>query len=242
MAGAVSSSYYAPGQPGNQNWLSQGPHGDEWVNPNGYINTWDPTHQTYLNTGRQDAGYLQNQHYQQEASRQAGIDAENSRRTAAHDAALDALRAQISAAYSGPGAYIGAGGGMPEDHSSYDNSADRNSMDASYAGAKDKVGVQNQSNLRALRDQLSRRGLTGSGLEGRGTADVLRGGGADLTSVLRQQVQDQTNNQREFYTDQRQGNRQIGMANMNLAEQAREADMADRRQRLSSLFQMSASY
>lgn len=242
MPGAVSSSYYGPGQPGNQNWLAHGPNSDEKVDANGYINLWDHVHQSYMNTGRQDQGYLQNQHYQQEASRQAGIDAENSRRTAAHDAALDALRAQIGAAYSGPGAYIGAGGGVSEDHSSYDNSADKNSMDASYAGAKDRVGVQNQSNLRTLRDTLSRRGLTGSGLEGRGTADVLQGGASDLTSVLRQQVGDQTNNQREFYGDQRAGNRQIAAGNADRGERAREADMADRRERLSTLFSMASRY
>lgn len=243
MAGAMSSSAYGPGQPGNQNWLSQGPHGDTYIDPNGYINSWDATHQTYLNSGRQDQGFLNNRQQQADNARQAQIDAENSRRSAAHDAAFDALRNQITQAYSGPAAMIGAGpGATPEDHSSYDSSPDAQAANATYGAAKDKVGQQTTGALKGLQNQLAARGLSGSGLESAGYGKIYAGGASDLSASVRQQATEDAGHEREFYDTQRAGNRQTQQFNADLGERQQEAAAQQRSSALQSLLSVVSRY
>lgn len=223
MPGTVASSFYAPGQPGNQNWLSQGEHTDRYIDPNGYVNNWDATHQRYLNTGAVDPGWANENQRGIDNRRYDEVTAENAKRTAAHDAALDALRAQIAQA-SGGGYAGGGAGATPEDHTPYDSSPDARAANAGYGAAKDKVGLQTQGALKGLQNELGRRGLSGSGLQSAGIGQVYAGGAADLSGVVRQQVQDQSHQEHEYYDTQRAGNRQTQQFNADLGE--RQADRA----------------
>jgi len=222
MPGMTSSSYRDPGQPGNPNWLSQGEHSDQWVDPNGYLNLWDPTHQRYLNTGRMDAGWSNENQRGIDNKRYDEVTAENAKRSAAHDAALDALRAQIAQATTGQ--YAGGPGGVPLDTTSYDSAPDARAETAGYSAAKDKVGLQTRGALKSLQDEASRRGITGSGLQAAGQGQIIAGGASDLSSVVRGQVQDQASHEREYYDTQRADNRNTQRFNADLGE--RQADRA----------------
>lgn len=69
-----------------------------------------------------------------------------------------------------------------------DNQAERAAEAAAFARAKDRIQQNTQANLRGLRENMTARGISGSGIEAAGTADILGGGSGDVNDVIREQA------------------------------------------------------
>lgn len=69
----------------------------------------------------------------------------------------------------------------PED----DPNVRRAAQDAAYASAKDRIGLQGRASLDALREEFGARGLSGSDMEARGTADLIGTSVGQLGQVAR---------------------------------------------------------
>lgn len=67
--------------------------------------------------------------------------------------------------------------------------ADRTAAnDAAYGAAKAKIGLQNRASLNSLRNVMSERNISGSGIEGAGIASVVAGGNHNLSDAVLQQT------------------------------------------------------
>lgn len=74
----------------------------------------------------------------------------------------------------------------------------QSSSNVAFARAKDTVGSSMSGLLKAVKNQFSTRGLTGSNLEGRGIVDALMGGEKQLADVAREQAIQDTNTGNNF--------------------------------------------
>lgn len=67
--------------------------------------------------------------------------------------------------------------------------ADRTAAnDAAYGAAKAKIGLQNRASLNSLRNVMSERNISGSGIEAMADADVIGHGQSDLADVVLNQT------------------------------------------------------
>jgi hypothetical protein len=103
-------------------------------------------------------------------------------------------------------------------------------MDAersAYGAAKERVGQSTQAAMRGLREQMARRGLTGSGIEGEGLTNLFRGGLGELANADRQMVGERAG--RAFTAEQANTDREINQRQYNTGSvnRAREYESSD---------------
>jgi hypothetical protein len=136
------------------------------------------------------------------------------------------LQALISEIRSGPKGYtpeqtpiVRSGSeSMP-----YEMDAER----SAYGAAKERVGQSTQAAMRGLREQMAKRGLTGSGIEGEALTGLFRGGLGELANADRQMVGERAG--RAFTAEQANTDREINQRQYNTGSvnRAREHESSD---------------
>lgn len=98
------------------------------------------------------------------------------------------------------------------------------SQTATYGRAKERVGLETQSALKALREQMAFHGRGGSGPELQGVTDILRGGQAELGETNRQIAE--RGAEREFTAREAGKNREFSAAQEGLRAAMGQPDTA----------------
>jgi hypothetical protein len=74
-------------------------------------------------------------------------------------------------------------------HAEMDPAMEKAASDAAYASAKDRIGLTGRASLDALHEEMGARNISGSGIEGAETANLISGMQGELGSTARQQSQ-----------------------------------------------------
>ena len=138
----------------------------------------------------------------------------------------------------GGGAPLGAGGPVGSATPSYDPAADA----ATYGRAKESTGMAMQAALRGLREAMASRGISGSGIEARGTADIFGQGVGALAETDRQLAEGTAS--RGFTAGESARNRNEGARQFNVSAGQREREMGlnEQARRLSNIFSLYGAY
>lgn len=103
-------------------------------------------------------------------------------------------------------------GAGPEDRTAAESAA--------FARAAERIGAVGRGNLAGLRNQMTRRGISGSGLEAKGVADVQNNTAGQLGEVIRDQAieglnRDEAIDDRDFAAGVAQRGQDIGVGSTN---------------------------
>lgn len=108
-------------------------------------------------------------------------------------------------------------------------SRSRGASDMEFARAKERVGQGSRAALTNLREEMTGRGISGSGIEAKGTADLLASGGSDLSNVATTQALDALKRQyavedRDVNAELEQRSQRLGLfpSLMNYAQRRRK--------------------